>query len=50
MVPERVRTTTTVTYKAVDTYQEFTLFELEDVLHCLKDTAPGDDTVCYSSD
>ena len=26
----------------------FTLFEFEDVLHRLKDTAPGDDTVCYS--
>ena len=26
--------------------QEFTLSELEDVLHRLKDTAPGDDTVC----
>ena len=28
------------------TDQEFTLSELEDVLHRLKDTAPGDDTVC----
>ena len=48
MVPERVRTITTATYEAVDTDQEFTLSELEDVLHRLKDTAPGDDTVCYS--
>ena len=32
----------------MDTDQEFTLSELEDVLHHLKDTAPGDDTVCYS--
>ena len=48
MVPERVRTITTATYEAVDTDQEFTLTELEDVLHRLKDTAPGDDTVCYS--
>ena len=48
MVPERVRTITTATYEAVDTDQEFTLSELEDVLHRLKDTARGDDTVCYS--
>ena len=48
LVPERVRTITTETYKAVDTDQELTLAELEDVLHRLKDTAPGDDTVCYS--
>ena len=48
MVPERVRTITTATYEAVYTDQEFTLSELEDVLHRLKDTAPGDDTVCYS--
>ena len=46
MVPERVRTITAATYEAVDT--EFTIAELEDVLHRLKDTAPGDDTVCYS--
>ena len=48
MVPERVRTITTVTYQAVDTEQEFIISELEDVLHRLKDTAPGDNTVCYS--
>ena len=43
MVPARVRTFTTATYEVVDTDQEFTLSELEDVLHRLKDTAPGDD-------
>ena len=48
MVPERVRTTTTATYEAVDTDQEFNLSEIEDVLHSLKDTAPGDNTVFYS--
>ena len=48
MVAERVRTITTATYEVVDTDQEFNLSELEDVLHRLKDTAPGDDTVCYS--
>ena len=48
MVPERVRTVTTATYEAVGTDQEFTISELEDVLYRLKDTAPGDDTVCYS--
>ena len=48
MVPERIHTITTATYEAVDNDQEFTLSELEAVLHCLKDTAPGDDTVCYS--
>ena len=47
MVPERVRTITTATYEAVDTDQEFTLPDLKDVLHRLKVTAPGDDTVCY---
>ena len=41
MAPERVRVITESTYD-----QEFTLSELEDVLHRLKDTAPGDDTVC----
>ena len=45
MVPERVRTITTATYKAVDNDQEFTLSELVDALHRLKDTAPGDATV-----
>ena len=40
MVPERVRTVTTATYEAVDTDQEFTLSELENVLDRLKDTAP----------
>ena len=48
MVPERVRAITTVTYEAVYTDQEFTISVLEDVLHRLMDTAPGDDTVCYS--
>ena len=48
MAPERVRTITTATYEAVSTDQEFTQSELDDVLHRLKDTAPGDDTVCYS--
>ena len=46
MVPERVRTVTTATYEEVDTDQEFTISELEDVLDRLKDTAPGEDTVC----
>ena len=48
MVPDRVLTVTTATYEAVDADQEFTISELEDVLDRLKDTAPGDDTVCYS--
>ena len=48
MVQERVCTITTASYEAVDTDQEFTQSELEDVLHRLKDTAPGYDTVCYS--
>ena len=48
MVPERVRTITTATYEAVDTDQEFIISELEVGQHHLKDTAPGDDTVCYS--
>ena len=48
MVPERVRTITTETYEAVDTDQEFTISELEDVQDRLKDTAPGEETVCYS--
>ena len=47
MVPERDGTVTTATYKAMDTDQDFTIFELEDVLDRLKDTAPGEDTVCY---
>ena len=46
MAPERVRVITEATYETVATDQEFTLSELEDVLHRLKDTAPGDDTVC----
>ena len=46
MAPERVRIITEATYEAVATDQEVTLSELEDVLHRLKDTAPGDDTVC----
>ena len=48
LVPERVRTITTSTYEVVDTDQEYTISEFEDVLHRLKDTAPGDDNVCYS--
>ena len=48
MVPERVRTVTTATYEAVDTDKEFTISELENVLDRLKDTAPREDTVCYS--
>ena len=48
MVPERVRTVTTVTYQAVDTDQKFTISELEDVLDRLRDTTPREDTVCYS--
>ena len=48
MVSERVSTITTANYEAVDTDQEFTISELEDVLHRLKDASPGDDTVCYS--
>ena len=32
----------------MDTDQEFTISELEGVIHRLKDTAPGDATVCYS--
>ena len=48
IVPERVRAITTATYEAVDTDQKFTLSEFEDVLCRLKDTAPGDDTVCNS--
>ena len=48
MAPERIRTITTATYEAVSTDREFTLSELVDVLHRLKDTAPGDYTVCYS--
>ena len=48
MAPERVRVITEATYEVVATDQEFTLSELEDVLHRLKDTAPGDDTVCNS--
>ena len=48
MAPERVRIITEAIYKAVATDQEFTISELEDVLHRLKDTAPGYDTVCNS--
>ena len=48
MLPERVHTVTTATYEAEDTNQEFTISELEDVLDRLKDTAPGEGTVCYS--
>ena len=46
IAPERVRIITEAPYEAVATDQEFTLSELEDVLHCLKDIAPEDDTVC----
>ena len=48
MVQERARTVTTATYEAVYTDQEFTISELEGVLDRLKDTTPGEDTVCYS--
>ena len=48
MVTERVRTITIATYETVDTDQEFTISELEDVLYRLKETASGDDTVCYT--
>ena len=48
MAPDRVRIITTATYEAAYTDQELTLSALEDVLHRLKDTASGDDTVCYS--
>ena len=37
----------TAAYEPVDTDQEFTLSELEDVLYRWNDAAPGDDTVCY---
>ena len=40
MAPARNRTITTAAYKPVDTDQEFTLSELEDVLYRLNDTAP----------
>ena len=43
--PELVCTITTATYEAVDTEQKFSLIGLKDVLHYLKDIAPGDDTV-----
>ena len=49
MIPERVRTFTTATYEALDPDQGFTISELEDVLDRFKDTAPGEDTVCYST-
>ena len=48
MVPERVRRIITATYEAVDTDQEFTLSELDYVLHRLKATALGEDTVFHS--
>ena len=50
MAPVCIRTITTAAYEPVDTDQEFTLSELynRDVLYRLNDTAPGDDTVCYS--
>ena len=50
MVPERVRTITTASYEAVDTDHEFTLSELKDVLHRMKDTAPGDDQCLLFND
>ena len=34
--------------EAAETDREFTLSELEELLLHLKDTAPGEDTVCYS--
>ena len=48
MVPARVHTVTIATYESVDTDQEFTISELENGRDRLKDTAPGEDTVCYS--
>ena len=42
------RTITKETYEPVDTDPEFTLYVLEYVLHRLRDTAPEEDTVCYS--
>ena len=48
MAPERVCIIATATNEAAYTDQEFTQSELEDVLHRLRDTAPGDDTVFYS--
>ena len=48
MITAHIRTITTASYEPVDTDQEITLSELEYVLYRLKDTAPGDDTVCYS--
>ena len=48
MAPACIRTITTAAYEPVDINQEFILSELEDVLYRLNDTAPGDDTVCYS--
>ena len=37
--------TSTATYEAVVTDQEFTISQLEDVLDRVKDTALGEDTV-----
>ena len=48
MIPAHIRTITTASYEPVDTDQEFTLSELEYILYRLKDTAPEEDTVCYS--
>ena len=48
MLPARVRTITTSTYEPADIDQKFTLSELEVVLHRLRDTVPGEDTVCCS--
>ena len=44
MVPEHVDTIKTANNAALDTDQEFTLSALEDVLHRLSGTAPGEDS------
>ena len=48
MVPERVDTITAPINEEVDSDNMFTLSELEDILHRLKDIAAGEDSVCYS--
>ena len=49
MAPVSVRTITTAASEPVDTDEEFTtLSDQEYALYRLNDTAPADDTVCYS--
>ena len=48
MILADIYTITIAAYEPVDPGHEFTLSELEVVLYHLKDTAPRDDTVCYS--